>query len=70
MRFHLAPGSIEEAVIQAAQEGHGMILAMSTISLFGVDGLPLGKVAGLWNVGFTEEQVWEMLENRNVGVPL
>jgi hypothetical protein len=70
MRFHIAPASLEEAVIEAAQEGHGLIVAMATISLFGVEGLPLGKVAGLWNVEFTEEQVWEMLENRNVGVPL
>jgi hypothetical protein len=70
MRFHIAPPSLEEAVIEAAQEGHGLIVAMGTTFLFGVQGLPLGKVAGLWNVEFSEEQVWEMLENRNVGVPL
>ncbi len=68
VRFHIAPDSLEAAVIEAAQEGHGLILAMSSVYLFGVEGMPVGKVAGLWNVEFTEEQVWEMLENRAVGV--
>lgn len=70
MRFHLAPDSLEDAVLQAAEEGHGLIVAMRGVDLFGVEGTPLGKVAGLWNVEFTEEQVWEMLENRAVGVKL
>ena len=70
MRFHLAPDSLEDAVLQAAEEGHGLIVAMHRVDLFGVEGMPVGKVAGLWNVEFTEEQVWEMLENRAVGVKL
>ena len=67
MRFHLAPDSLEEAVCDAVTNDHGMILALSSPTLYGVKGIVLGKIGSSWNVSFTTDQAVQMLINLNDG---
>jgi len=67
VRFHLAPDSLEEAVLEAVRNDHGMILALSSPTLYGVEGVVLGKIGSSWNVSFTADQTVEMLININDG---
>ena len=60
-RFKIAPNTIEEALLNAENEGHGVILALSQTTLYGVEGQLMGKVGGAVNVSFTAAQVSEML---------
>ena len=67
VRFHLAPDSLEEAVLDAVRNDHGMILALSSSMLYGVEGIVLGKIGSSWNVSFTADEAVEMLVNINDG---
>ncbi len=60
-KFKLAPDTIEEALLNAENEGHGVILALNQTNLYGVEGQLMGKVGGVMNVSFTAVQVSEIL---------
>jgi len=68
MRFRIAPPSLDEAIEDAVSEDRGLILALPSPLLYGVEGSVLGTVASdCCNVSFSKEQAVEMLVSLSSG---